>query len=474
MKAIVLRILALMVCLLLPTAALAETYLTQDDATHVDFTLGFGLHADGFPQTQAHLKDWERFLSRLDISGSLDGQAFLQPESRVYMEAAVRMDGEEKIPFTYDGYHSYRYVISPLFRNDSVHFQMHNFFDFMLKPYYFTELPTQYVALFMYPNATYFIADAFYTPVEEMITEARADMLPESDAAPAEDSTYTIPYERLFELCETLDYVTTDDGAYRVYCYFDALLAELYASNMMTDTLKNLEFVLEELDPEEEGMTVVESAGGMVCTIGETEVFTKTVTDGVTEISLRLPIPMDYWMTFDYRCENTGDTDSISAVAAVTYEDELAVSLSLEGEGLPTEGALSGEGFLTAAMDGYVFEEIPAPQTLRFNWLRTAAELPCDLDLTVDWMHPDTGQSAFSVYFSGALSQRDKSVFVDVEYPQEDFFSLNDMYLQEYKARWLPTIGLYMLPIAMEMPAGVIDDTVNFLVDTDLLISFVE
>ncbi|HPF87649.1 MAG TPA: hypothetical protein PK537_06300 [Candidatus Limiplasma sp.] len=490
MKAITLRILALILCLVLPAAAMADTYLIEDTSTHVDFTLGVGLHADAFPKSEAHLADWESFLSRLTLSGSLNGQAFLQPQSRVYMEAALCIDGEEKIPFTYDGAHSYRYLITPMLMNDPVHFQMHNFFDFMLKPYYFTELPTQYIAMFLYPNATWFIADSFYTPVAEMIREAREDAPAEPDgdvyldadnaqpvAAEENDgeTVYVVPYERLYELCETLDYITTDDdGYYRVYCYFDALLAELYASYMVTDTLSSLEFVLDELDPDEEGMTVQETETGMVCTIGDIEVFTKSVSDGVTDISLQLPIPTDYWTTFTYRGIDTGDSISFTALASVTYEGDLAVSLSLEGEGLPVEGALTGESTVTAQMDGYVFEEVPAPLTLTCSWSRTAAELPYDLDLTVDWIHPQTGLPAFSVYFSGALSQVDNSVFTDVEYPQNDFFSLNDMYLQEYKSRWAPTIGLYMLPVVMEMPAGVIDDTLKFMIDKDILISILE
>lgn len=495
MRTLALRVFALVLCLILPAAAAVAdnnaTFLTRDDAVHVDFTLGLGLHADGFPDSGAHLKDWEAFLSRVELTGSLDGQAFLEPESRVYLNAALCIDGEEKIPFVYDGYHSYRYLVSPMFMNDAIHFQMHNFFDFMLKPYYFMELPTQYLALFLYPNATYYIADSFYTPVKEMIAEAREEAMEDADgetyldedaAETAEDeetgggeATYVIPYERLFELCEELDYLTTDDAGYdRVYYYFDTLLAELYASYMMTDTLSNLEFVLDELDPDETGMEVVETAEGMTCTIGDTEVFSKSEADGVTEIHLQLPIPTDYWMTVDYRCETAGDTNDVTVNAAVTYEDEPEVALTLTGVGLPAEGALSGEGTITAEMEGNVFEEAPSPLTLQFSWSRTAAELPYDLDLTVDWLHPDTGLPAFSAYFSGALSERDKSVFTEVVYEQNDFFSLNDMYLREYKERWAPTVGLYLLPVALEMPYGVIDDIVNYLLDTDILISLIE
>ena len=66
MRTLALRVFALLLALLLPAAAAADTYLSREDAVHVDFTLGVGLHADGFPQGGAHWKDWETFLSRLD------------------------------------------------------------------------------------------------------------------------------------------------------------------------------------------------------------------------------------------------------------------------------------------------------------------------------------------------------------------------------------------------------------------------
>jgi hypothetical protein len=100
--------------------------------------------------------------------------------------------------------------------------------------------------------------------------------------------------------------------------------------------------------------------------------------------------------------------------------------------------------------------------------------MPYELDLTVNWIHPETMLPALSLHFTGSLDMRNKSVFREVEYLQEDFFSLNDMFLQEHKARWAPTAGLYMLPFLLEMPSGVIDDVVNYMLDTDILVSLME
>ena len=100
-------------CALLPTLSVADTYLPDGPVTHVDFTLGLKLHADGFPESKAHLSDWETFLNKLDLRGSMDTLAMLTPDSRVYLNGALRLNGKDQVPFVYDGYHSYRYLSFP-------------------------------------------------------------------------------------------------------------------------------------------------------------------------------------------------------------------------------------------------------------------------------------------------------------------------------------------------------------------------
>ena len=115
--------LALSLCLcVLPTLAAADTYLPDGEVTHTDFTLKLGLHADGFPQSKAHLSDWETFLNKLDLAGSADTLALFTPTSRTYLDAAFRINGKEELPFVMDGYHSYRYLLSPALNNESLFF----------------------------------------------------------------------------------------------------------------------------------------------------------------------------------------------------------------------------------------------------------------------------------------------------------------------------------------------------------------
>ena len=52
----------------------------------------------------------------------------------------------------------------------------------------------------------------------------------------------------------------------------------------------------------------------------------------------------------------------------------------------------------------------------------------------VDWLHPETEKPAFTLLYSADVEMKDESALVDRTYDnQNDFFHLNDDYLEEYK-----------------------------------------
>ncbi len=639
--------LVLALCLAaLPALSTADTYLPDGEVTHVEFTLGAAVHPDGFPATQAHPADWAAFLQKLDIKGSMDALALLNPQSRVYMKGALRLSGVEQIPFTYDGYHSYRYFTSPALGNEVFFFQMHNFLEFMLKPYYYMELPTQYLGLLMYPEAAYYIGDSFFTPVRDTLAAAKQDAadsaaaareallasiadaqatvsadlssakarlaeldaalaalaaataVPEATPAPtavpepvvAEVATaapdaaaadaaatpevtatpvataaptdtpaptenpavplqaerdalaqriaaladalavlddavangdsmsdgelqsvltatgfatdvgddayaneaeleadgaamdvpegatvYTVPYERLYELCETLDNVTNDDpDLERVYFFFTCLLAENLSSDMVVDTLGRLEDTLDYLDPDQTGMTVVETAAGMTCSFGDTEVFRLSTEGGATDFALTLPTADEYDIDLSWRYAPGETGAALASKAAIVMDGEDSVALTLTGEGLPREGDVSGKGQVSLAVSGSSVENAPQPITFAFDWARTAKEKPYTLGLTLSWLNPYTAKPAVSLDFNGTFTTVDRSVFVEGQYPQNDFFNLNETFLNDYKDRLLKPLLLKLAPILLETPAGVINDLYTFATQNDILVSLVE
>ena len=537
--------LALTLCLLAPLASAGadDTYLPDGEVTHADFSLGLSLHADGFPASAAHLADWETFLNKLRLRGSTDILALFTPDSRTYLKGALQLNGKDQIPFVFDGYHSYRYLISPALNNEPIFFQMHNFLEFMLKPYYYMDLPTQYLALLLYPDAAWWIGDSYYPPVAELLANARQAAL-SGDSAPTADSqedvsadddsqvtddsavaddsadstadstnitaddsattadpsatvigsadgptsivvadsavtgtlTYTIPYEDLYELCENLDLIVNDDtDLSRAYFFFTCLLTDAYASDATLEILGALENELDNLDPDAQGMTVTETPDEITMSFGDTQVFHKSTAGGITAFTLTLPTAEGYTLTFDYRWDPTAQTGAaLSAALALATDGTETIRFTADGNGLPRTGELSGNGSLTLAASGSALSTPLPPVQFAFDWSRDAAEKPYTLDLNLDWIHPQTQKPALSLHFNGKLSTVDKSVFVEGSYPQNDFFNLNETFLDDYKSRLMPALALKLAPIVLEAPAGVIDDLYRFANATDILVSIVE
>ena len=147
------RALALLLALcLLPAAALGEVASLAEEwpvdssaVTRADFDLSVQLHADAFPADGlTDYRGWETFLSKLRLSGVIDLQRFPRPNNRMYMEAQLLLNDRELTQFSFEDYWGFRYVRSPALCNRSIHFQMNNYLEFMLKPYEYYELPTQY------------------------------------------------------------------------------------------------------------------------------------------------------------------------------------------------------------------------------------------------------------------------------------------------------------------------------------------
>ncbi len=472
MKTVIMRIILILLCVTLPCGALAETAAPVQPVVHADFTLGMNLHADGFPAVDLHVEDWEQYLQRISLAGSLDVRNFLKPDNRFYLQSVLRLDDQEPIPLVVDGYGTNRYLITPMLRNEPVKFHMHSYIEFMMKFFYYQGLPMNYVALLTYPETIWYVADQYATVVADAFATAR------NAAVPAEDTTttlsYTLSYEELQSLCTSLNAIVTEDTHKRVRWVLGALLAELYLSDITLEAISQVDLLLLLLDPAKQGMTVTETAQGISCDIGGREIFRKETAGDTTDIVFTLPFSDTMTTSFVYHGQTKNQALSLLAEFSVTDGEDRLIWAAVQGDGLPTESALEGAGQVHLSAGGSLVGEEFTPQTLQLSWARSAAELPSTIDYTLDWLHPQTGLPALSLELSAALQSGDTDVFVDTEYPSDHFFGLNPDKLAEYKQRWMNSIIVYLLPVALSMPIGVIDDVVTFLLDSDILLSIMD
>ena len=442
------RIAAACLCLcMLPSLACAYNG-DETPVTRSDFTAQLQVYADGFPNDgAAHYDQWQTFFDKLSLRGVMDTQHPWEWLNRVYFDGGLYLNDEKTIPFEYDSYISFRYVRSPALDGASVHFQMNNFFQFMMKAYYYMGLPTQYIALPLYPQAWTDLYDHYREPITRYLSG---------------EGSRVIDYDTLYELCQELNLIIQEDLNDRAYYFITCLLIDLGLSDMLVDRLAYLEDWLDYLDPESEGLTISADGENETWVLGEYTLLEKTA-EGFTFL-----IP-DY-EGFEYGFSLTKTDDHAELQALVLMEGEEYANVTITASGLPDEGDTSAEGRIDMNVSGSGFYYDVAPISLAFRYERTAEKLPYDMNLEVDYLHPETGLPAIGLRYQAACEEQPYTVLQERPYDnQDDFFNLNEGFLAEYKTRFLPTLALSAAPIALEVTPGMLSDIYTFLDYTGFL-----
>ena len=453
--------LLLAICLL-PAAALGEAVSPAEEwpvdssaVTRADFDLSVQLHADAFPADGlTDYQGWETLLSKLRLSGVMDLQRFPRPNNRMYMDAQILLNDRELTSFSFEDYWGFRYVRSPALCNRSIHFQMDNYLEFMLKPYEYYELPTQYIALLTYPEVTAYLAESY----EDVLTPYFHG-----------EGNRTISYDDLYQLCLDMDAVMTEAKAEQSYFYLSALLIDLGMTEQVYDGLSYLEDYLDWLDPEQQGMTITATGNTDRYEIGGHTLFTRTRDEDTLAFRLSLPTENAEELAVEYdRMPGVNGGTNVNARLTVSVEEETLIDLTLTADGLPKETDTQAIGHLTFAVSGSALEE--AAYAFQFRLTRSAEEPPFHVTFGLDWLHPETEKPAFTLLYSADVEMKDESVLVDRTYNnQNDFFHLNDAYLEEYKRDFALPVALTCAPLLMEMPSGVLNDILRFCDETGIL-----
>ncbi len=467
-KNLLFRFIALLVCLcLLPVGALAYKGLPESDApiTNVQMDVRFSLDPDAFPQDgAADYQGWKTFLDKLSVQGVMDIQQPLTQDVRACFEGGLYLNGEETIPMLVDVHSFYRFFQSPLIRNDGMYFQMLNFLEFMMKPVYYMGLPTNYIALLMYPETSVYLANKYYPPLAALVEG---------------EGERTIPYEDLYNLCLEWNTVYENDieNNYRLFFYLTCLLYDLGVNYDVYEQLGDMTAYLEFLDPEQKGMRITSRSNATIYTVGDTEVFIRR--DGeARNFTLKLPDPYGNLLTFTSKeiiRDWQGDNWTMSLSIQKPGEEDPAqleeyLDLVLDMERMPLREHYTTSGTVTFSATGPALRD-DFSMKLAVDMNRTDIELPNQTVLTVALIHPQTEQRCVSATIDLIMGEKEENDFVDRGYAYDDFFHLNEQVLSQFMHRYVPSVVSSLLPVVAEMPAGVINDIIHFAETTGILAS---
>ena len=464
------RLISLLLCLcLLPTTALGygETPVYQDPVTHSDIELEFRVHPDAFPDnTNADLLGWKAFLKKLSFRGSLDVQNPLTDKVRAWFDGGLYINERLTVPFQVDVYFAFRYLQSRIFKGENIFFKMENFLEFMMKPRYFMDLPTDYIALLMYPEAALDMRDRFYTPLAELC-QGEGDRV--------------VAYDDLYDLALSWEdmYMNDGDDDNKLFFFLTCLLYNIGINYDVYDQLGMMTDWLDVLDPEGAGLIITKNGNTETYTIGEHVVFTRDVNTTRT-FTLSLPNENGDLLTFtskevlgdDWNADNWYLALNITLAPEEAGEEaETFLNMKLDLEGIPLRDLYQTSGIIHFNAEGTALEE-PIAEIFSITTSRSDIKYPNVGYYNLLYRHPKTQKNCFSIELTLRNSEVPYTVLQERVYPfHEDFFHLNDEYLQRIKESYIPSLALNFLPVITEMPAGVINDIIRFAEETDILVS---
>ncbi|MBE5795260.1 MAG: hypothetical protein E7323_11345 [Clostridiales bacterium] len=463
------RLLSLLLCLcLLPATALGygETPVYQDPVTHTDIELTLDLFPEAFPDPQAaDYQGWQEFLDKLLFKGSLDLQNPLTEKVRAWFDGGLYLNNRMTIPFQVDVYFTFRYLQSRVLKGESMFFKMENFLEFMMKPRYFMDLPTDYIALLMYPEATLDICNRFYTPLAKLCEG---------------EGNREVSYDDLYDLCLSWEEMYMNDGEdyYKLYFFFTCLLYNLGINYDVYDQIGMLTAYLDMLDPEGKGLIITEKEGVETYTIGGHKVFTRKL-DSTRTFTLDLPDENGNLLSVtsrdDIHEDWNGDNWFITLNITLAPEEEGAepenfLALQLNMRDVPLRDLYQTPGTVEFIAEGTALDE-PFYLFSELFFERTDLVLPNKTTIYFSPYHPETGKKMLTAKLRLYNSEVPFTVLQERIYDNEDIFHLNDEYLQRIKENYIPSMALNFLPVILEMPAGVINDILRFAEETDILVS---
>ena len=335
-----------------------------------------------------------------------------------------------------------------------------------MKPRYFMDLPTDYIALLMYPEAALDMRDRFYTPLAELC-QGEGDRV--------------VAYDDLYDLALSWEdmYMNDGDDDNKLFFFLTCLLYNIGINYDVYDQLGMMTDWLDVLDPEGAGLIITKNGNTETYTIGEHVVFTRDVNTTRT-FTLSLPNENGDLLTFtskevlgdDWNADNWYLTLNITLAPEEAGEEaETFLNMKLDLEGIPLRDLYQTSGIIHFNAEGTALEE-PIAEIFSITTSRSDIKYPNVSYYALFYRHPETQENCFNFELILRNSEVPYTVLQERVYPfHEDFFHLNDEYLQRIKESYIPSLALNFLPVITEMPAGVINDIIRFAEETDILVS---
>ena len=429
--------LLLCLCLLCPCLAGAE------GAHAVRFTLEAEMNPDAYPEADRPLME---ALSELIGMISLDG-TFEYNEDCIDLNAQLLLDQAEetRTSFRLYGCESTWALKSSLLGDQQLFFPLTSLLEFCMKAYFHLNIPLQRVGLLLTP---FVHKDAFATFAALW-----------NAVMNAEEGTRTISRDDVLDLAGEIGNAAWDDRAF-IY-WVQAVGLESGYDAALTDLFTGM-YEWADSFLAEDGISVTVTGEDQTWVTGGTTLFSRTVRDGWTTLSLSLPAtPEGYVLSGFLTVLDSGTYLNADARLTATLEDESILDLRLSVDDLPMMISASGPFALAWDVTG---DAVPDGIHLRFE-----GESESGL-FTIRQKDAVTGETMLTLRGTAAPGQNVSPLnWTPRDLGGLAFFSVSDTTLSQFAADVLPTFARGVLPLLAHAPVKACQALMDLVTGTGIL-----
>lgn len=321
--------LLLTLCMLLPAVALSD-----DEAHGIAFTLSAEMFPAAYPEKDQALMTG---LSELVNMIALEG-VFQYDTDCIDLDMDVLLGGDEatRTGVRIYGNEAYWGIQSSLFGEQELSLNLQALLEFCMKAYFHLEIPLQRVGLFVTPYV--------HTNGWGTLTALWNQVMQ------AEGGTRTIPREDVLTLAQHLSEVAPTDRAFTYWV--QAVALEAGYDGVINDFMSVLPDWADEFLGEE-GITVTVDGENETWSTSGATLFSRTVKDGWTTLSLSLPMSTDGYLISGFCTTKDNGTNLDGDVRlTVTQEGESILDLRLSADNIPQTIPASGDFTLSYDITG--------------------------------------------------------------------------------------------------------------------------
>ena len=433
------RLTALLLCLflLLPCLAGAE------GAHAVRFTLEAEMNPGAYPEADQPLME---ALAELIGIISLEG-TFEYNEDCIDLNAQLLLDRAEETRTTFRlyGCESTWALQSSLLGDQQLFFPLTSLLEFCMKAYFHLNVPLQRVGVLLTPYV-HKDAIATFTSLWDSVMNR-------------EEGTRVIPRADVLDLAGQIGDLAWTDRAFTYWVM--AVGLESGYDTAITDAFTSMQAWADSFLGEE-GVSVTVTGEDQTWATGGVTLFSRTVRDGWTTLSLSLPAtPEGYVISGFLTVLNSGTHLNADARLTATLEGESILDLRLSADDLP----------LTIPSDG----------PFAFSWDVTGDAAPEGIHLrfegesedgvfTLRQMDAATGETMLTLRGTAVPGQNISPLnWTPRDLTGLAFFSVSDTTLSQFAADVLPTFARGALPLLVHAPVKACQTLMDLVTGTGIL-----